>query len=255
MAVAKKKKKNKPQQESAAEALDEIEHRGDDLYEWIIANPMPILAGGGIVLALAAIWGFASSGMDSSRLSASSDIAEAKNEYRVAMGGRYGGSLDVPEPANPQAARETREEYVGRFQALADEHAGSEMGSYALVQVGTLQAELDDVDAALASFQKALEPYAANHAMRGILFERIALLHERKGDLDAAAQAHVDASAITRYPLRYFALVNAARTQAEAGKTDEAIATFDRISAEAPDLQIPEHTQSMLLELKASRSR
>ncbi|MDP6981438.1 MAG: tetratricopeptide repeat protein [Myxococcota bacterium] len=255
MAVARKKKKAKPQQESAAEALDEIEHRGDELYEWIIANPTPILAGGAVVLVLAAVWGFASSGMDSSRSSASAAIAQAKNEYRVAMGGRYGGSLDVPEPANPQAARETREEYVTRFQALADDYAGSEMGSYALVQVGNLQAELDDVDAALSSLQEALEPYGDNHAMRGILLERIALLHESKGDLDAASQAHVEASAITRYPLRYFALVNAARTQAEAGKTDEAIATFDRISAEAPDLQIPEHTQSMLLELKASRAQ
>ncbi len=254
MAVVKKKK-NRPKQESAAETLDEIQSRGDDLSEWISENPGPILAGGGLVLAIAAIWGFASSGMDGDKLSASAAIADARNDYRVAMGGRYGGAGEVPEPANPEAARETREEFIGRFQKLAEEHAGSEAGSQALVQVGNLQAELDDVDGALASFQKALEPFGANDAMRGILLERVAVLHERKGDLEAAAAAHLEASGITRYPLRYHALVNAARTQAEAGKTDEAIATFDRITAEAPDLLIPEHTHAMLLELKATRTQ
>ena len=254
MAVVKKKKSN-PRQESAADTLNELESRGDELSEWIIQNPGPILALGGAVLLVAAIWGLASSGMDSGRQQTSAELAEVKNDYRVAMGGTYGGGLDVPEPANPEAARATREEYVGRFQRLADEHPDSEMGSMALIQVGQLQAELDDVEGALASFREALEPYGDNDAMRGILLERLALLHERQGDLEAASVAHLEASGITRYPLRYFALVNAARTQAEAGRTDAAIATFDRITAEAPDLLIPEHTHAMLLELKASRTQ
>lgn len=254
MAVVKKKK-SKPRQESAAETLEEIQSRGDEISQWISENPTPILLAGGAILLIAAIWGIAGSGISSSRLEASAQIASLKNEFRVAMGGSYGGVSDVPEPANPEAARETREEYVERFQALAEEHAGDEIGSHALVQVGNLQAELGDLDAALATFEQALEPYGSNDTMRGILLARIALLHERNADLEAAAAAHLEASTITRYPLRYHALLNAARTQAEAGQIDEAIANFDRVAAEAPDLMIPEHTQAMLLELKATRSR
>ncbi|MCP4036589.1 MAG: hypothetical protein GY733_06605 [bacterium] len=255
MAVAKKKKKNSPKQESAAETLDELQSRGDDLSVWIGENPGPVLAAAGAILALAAVYAFASSGVDSGKLDASTAIAHAKSEYREAMGGSYSGSFEVPEPANPEAARSTREEYIERFKELAKEHVGSEMGSYALVQVGSLQAQLDDVDGALESFRAALEPYEKNEAMRGVVLERIALLHERKGELEAAATAHLEASEVTGYPLRYFALLNAARTQAESGQSEIAIANFDRITSEAPDLLIPDHTQSMLLELKAKLSR
>ena len=253
MAVAKKKK-SKPKQESAGERLEEIQSRGEELSEWISENPLPILAAGGAVLLFAAIYGFATSGLASSKDEASMQIASVKNEYRQAMGGSYSGSLDIPEPANADAARETREEYIGRFQALADEYAGTEMGSYALIQVGSLQVELDETESALASFELALEPYDARQPMRGVLLEWMALLHEERNEPDAAIKRHIEASSVLDYPLRYFALLNAARIQAESGEADAAIANFDRILVESPDLLIPEHTNAMLLELKAQRS-
>ena len=253
MAVAKKKK-NKPSKKSASTALDEIESRSGDLAEWISENPLPILITGGAILAIAAAYTLASSGIDSAKLEASTAIAAVKNEYRVAMGGEYYGSTDVPEPANPEIARNTRLDYLKRFQGLAAEHEGSEMGSYALVQAGSLQTDLNDLDGALASFQQALEVYDKDQAMRGIILERIAGVHEQLGDLPAAAAMHLQASEIASYPLRYFALLNAARSQAEAGQTDAAIVSFDRVTQESPDLRIPEHTQAMLMELKAKRS-
>jgi tetratricopeptide (TPR) repeat protein len=128
------------------------------------------------------------------------------------------------------------------------------MGGYALFQIATLQSDLDDDESALASYQQALTPYGADEAMRGIILERIALLHEARGELEAATTSHLAASEIASFPLRYFALLNAARTQAEAGLEDQAIANFDRVTQESPDLLIPEHTQAMLLELKARRA-
>lgn len=253
MAVAKKKK-NKPVQESAGAALDEIESRGDALSEWISENPVPIMGTVGAILLGAAVFGFATSGINNSTLVASSDIASAKNEFRQAMGGAYSGTLDIPELANADAARSTREEYLARFEQVATEHAGSDLGGYALMQVASLQADLENYDAAIAGFEQAAATYDADAPMLGIVYERIALLQEQTGDLDAAAASHMKASDITAYPLRYFALLNAARVQAEAGNTNEAIAHFDRITTESPDLLIPEHTQSLLLELKAQQA-
>jgi tetratricopeptide (TPR) repeat protein len=253
VAVAKKKK-NKPVKESASTALDEIEERSGDLAEWIGDNPLPIVGTAGVILAIAAAYTLTTSGIDSAKQEASASLAVVSSEYRAAMGGDYYGSLVVPEPANPEIARNTRLDYVARFQSLAAEHAGSEMGSLALVNAGSLQADVDDLKGALASFQQALEPYGGNQAMRGIILERIAAIHEQLGDLPAAAAAHLEASEITSYPLRYFALLNAARSQAEAGEADAAIVSFDRVLQESPDLLIPEHTQAMLLELKVQRS-
>lgn len=253
MAVAKKKK-NKPVQESAGAALDEIESRGDALSEWISENPVPIMGTVGAILVGAAVFGFATSGINDSTRIASSDIAATKNEFRQAMGGAYSGTLDVPELANADAARSTREEYLARFEQVATEHSRSDLGGYALMQVASLQADLENYDAAITSLEQAAATYDADAPMLGIVLERIALLQEQTGNLEAAAATHLKASDVTAYPLRYFALLNAARVQAEAGKTDEAVASFDRITAESPDMLIPEHTQSMLLELKAKQA-
>ncbi len=253
MALAKKKK-NKPAEESATARLNEIQSRGDELSEWISQNPMPILAVAGGILAVTAIYVFAVSELDGSKNEASTEIAAVKNEFRRAMGGAYAGSVDIPEPANPETARSTREEYIGRFQEVASAHEGTEMAGYALFQVATLQSDLDDDESALASFQQALASYGDDAAMRGIILERIALLHEARGELEAATTSHLEASEITSFPLRYFALLNAARTQAEAGLDDQAVANFDRVTHESPDLLIPEHTLAMLLELKAKRA-
>ena len=253
MAVPKKKK-NKSSKESAAVALDQLETRSGDLAQWISDNPLPILAGAGTILAIAAVYTLASSGIDTAKHEASAATAVAKSEYRSAMGGAYSGTVEIPEPANPEIARSTRLEYIERFQGLAAEQAGNEMGSYAWVQAGSLQADQGDLEGALESFEQALEPFDKSEAMRGIILARIAVIHEQLGDLASAAAAHLEASEITSYPLRYFALLNAARNQAEAGQTDAAIVTFERVTQESPDLLIPEHTQAMLMELKAARS-
>jgi tetratricopeptide (TPR) repeat protein len=253
VAVAKKKKK-KAVEESTGARLDEIQSRGDDLSEWISNNPLPILGGVFAILAVTGIYVLAMSGLDGSRNAASAEIAAVKNDFRVAMGGAYSGSLVIPEPANPETARNTREEYIGRFRELAAAHEGTEMGGYALFQIASLQSELDDDEAALATYQQALESYDEDAAMRGIILERVALLHEASGDLAGATASHLAASEIGDYPLRYFALLNAARTQAEAGQDDLAVVNFDRVTLESPDLLIPEHTQALLSELKAKRS-
>ena len=59
------------------------------------------------------------------------------------------------------------------------------------------------------------------------------------------------ASAISDFPVRYLALAEAARCYAEAGESAKALAAFERLQAEAPQLRVPAHIQARLTELRA----
>src|SRR5262249_38140174 len=80
---------------------------------------------------------------------------------------------------------------------------------------------------------------------------RTAYLHEDRGEWAEAAAAH-EAAAVPANPLRYWALADAARCRAEAGQTKEALALYDRLAAEAPDLALPDHLQAQAQELRAA---
>ncbi len=253
MAVVKRKKSKKNEHESAAEALEKIEGQGDQLAEWIGDNPTVILGVAAALLAAAAVYGFATSGVEQSQDVASTALAEAKSDYRRAMGA-LPGSIDVAEPANPEIAKSTRREFVERFREVANDHGGSLTESLALIEVGALQSQLDDLEGAIAVWNEALETVAPESSLRAILLEQIAVNQEQLGDFEGAAATHEQAANIAAYPLRYLALSQAARCHAEAGNADAALAAYERVTLESPDLQLPEHTEAMLLELKASRS-
>jgi tetratricopeptide (TPR) repeat protein len=253
VAVAKRKKNKKSDSESAAETLEKIEGRGDLVAEWIGENPTTILAVAGALLAAAATYGFVSSGAEQARSKASSVLAETKSDYRRAMGA-LPGAIEIAEPANPEVGASARAEYIERFREVADEFDGTTTESLALLEVGILQSELDDLEGAISTWNEAAELVDSDHALRAILLERVAVGQEQLGDYAAAAASHEKAAAITAYPLRYIALSNAARCHAEAGNEDAAVAAYERVNVESPDLQLPEHTEFLLMELKAARA-
>ena len=51
---------------------------------------------------------------------------------------------------------------------------------------------------------------------------------------------------------RYWALADAARCRALAGQTQQALALYDRLAAEAPDLQLSDHEAARARELRAA---
>jgi tetratricopeptide (TPR) repeat protein len=249
--VAKKKKQHqKP--ESAAATLEEIQSRGDRIADWIGQNPMPILGAGAAVLALAAGVGLFFTQRESALEASSAALSEVRLDYREAMGASP-NVFEIPEPASPKLAQEVREEYVGRFEAVAEEYSGATAG-LALLEAGSLQQQLGEDQKAIETWQTALSHLSGDDPLRGIVLERIAGGQEQQGDFAAAAQTHAEAAEIQNYPLRYSALVNAARCLAEAGDTEGAIAAFARVERESPDLNIPPHTQARLRELRAAQS-
>jgi tetratricopeptide (TPR) repeat protein len=237
--------------EAAVETLREIDSVFDRAAEWALRNPMPVLLGLAAILGLAAALGGMRWHFQRSELTASQALAEVQTDYLAAMGAQP-GQLDVPEPANPETAKQVRVEHIERFQKVAAEHAGHLAAVQAWLEAGNLQQELGDLEAAQASWQKAADAAEQGSAVRALALSRLGSGLEAAGRWEDAARAHEEAAAIETYPLRFYALIDAARCWAEAGDRARAVALFDRVEAESPGLEIPEHVRARLREAQVA---
>ena len=235
------------------DTLDEIEGSADRLAEWIRDHAVWVI--GGVVLSIAAA-GTAS--LVSSRVTAGEDsaamaLAEARDEYRLAMGAPSGG-FEVPELANPEAAREIRKEYAALFQAIAAEHAGTVAGTLARLEAAGLLETQGEPAAARTELEQALAGTSSGGRLRATVLQRLAYSQEQAGDWSGAAASHASAGAVESYPLRYWALADAARCFAEAGDGARALELFERVETESPEFSLPDHHRMLLRELRAGAS-
>ena len=235
---------------TAAHALEEIEHFGDRVVRAVSDNPRPvILVLLAIVLAAATYGGL--SQYRSSRASQAVEALEAvRTGYLEAMGGGP-GSLQVPEPANPETGRSVRSEYAGRYEQVAMDHAGTPSASLALLEDGQLRRELGEIEAAQETWRRGAA--SAEGSLRGVIYERIAQVDEEAGRFAAAAGVYAQAAEISGYPRRYEAMAEAARCWAEAGDAAQAVALHKRVLAESPETRLPPYAAARLRELEAAQ--
>ncbi|MEE8581796.1 MAG: hypothetical protein V3T33_09430 [Myxococcota bacterium] len=238
--------------DSAAERLDELQSLGDRLAEWIGANPVLVLGSALGILILAGGYGLFASTRESAATSASEALSQAHAEFREAMGARS-DELGIPEPANPATALRARNDFVERFQEVAQAHTGTAAGALAWLQVGALQEALGDSDAAIATWESALAEVDADSIPSALILVRIAAAHEDAVRWLEAGEAYERAADVESYPLRYTALADAARCFADAGEEEKALAAFERVESEASDYRISDHIRSRLNELRARR--
>lgn len=151
--------RSKPDTRQATETLQEIEGAFDRLAHWVQTHPAHVLAVLGAVLVVAAALGFADWSRNRSLDRAAAEVAEVQSEYLRAMGAGA-GSYEIVEPANPETGRRVRREYVDRFLAAADAHEGTAAAVSALLEAGTLQAEMGDLDAAVSTWERARDQAA-----------------------------------------------------------------------------------------------
>jgi predicted negative regulator of RcsB-dependent stress response len=251
VAVLAKPGKTHRKPESAAETLDQMESLGDRVGNWIAANAMMIMGAALMILVTAGGYGFVSSSRDGAREEASAALASVEGAYLQAMGGTL-DSIAIDEPANPETGRRVREEYVARFEEVASEYPGTIEAQLAALEQGALQQAVGRNDDALATWQSALDASSEHASVRGLLFERIAGAQETAGRWADAAAAHEAASQIEGFPLRYLALVEAARCFVEAGNDARALELWTRLEAEAPEHEAPPHIAARMTELRAA---
>lgn len=233
------------------ELIDEIESGAERMATWIGENAWAVGIALVVVLGAALTWGIYSSWEDRREETASNALDAVQSAYYAALGA---GPLarEEPELANAAAANEIREEYLERFLAVAEAHQGTVAGTLALFDAAQIQTRLNREDADDAVWQRALTESAGNPGLHGLVQQRIAAAHEDRGDWTAAAQAHEAAGGIDGYPLRYWALVDAARCWVAAGENAKALELYERVEVAQPDLPLPQHLKIQRGELKAS---
>ncbi len=236
---------------AAAEALGEIESVSDRLSEWLQENVRLVIGVVAAALIVAGLGSWAISSRDTAEQEASSDLARTRDDYLSAMGAAP-GAIDVPELANPEAAAQIRAEYEQRFGEVAAEHPGTVAGALASLERARLATEGGRTEEAIAVYEKALADAPSGGAIRGMILQRWAQRLEDEGRWAEAAEKHEQAGGMGDFPLRGFALADAARCRAEAGDAAGALALYERIERELPDLTLPESERARIHELRAS---
>jgi predicted negative regulator of RcsB-dependent stress response len=243
--------KTKPH--AASPAHGELETGLERFIRWISENSMSVLAAVGILLAGVGAFEFARSRAETRATEASNALDETQSAYLTAMGAEP-GAVDVPELANPEAGKRIREEYVEKFRAVAQAHPGTLPAALAWLEVADLQtATPGSEDAILESLRASLAEQPNNPRLAGLVRQRIAQVYEDRGQLAEAAAEHEAAGALPEFPLRWYALADAARCYAQAGDRTRALALLDRIESEAQDAYtLPMPLRGLQRELRAA---
>ena len=240
--------------DDAQSPIAELESGLERITDWIRQNPIPLLAAVGILLASVAAWEFARSRAENREIEASNAFDEAQSGYLTAMGAEP-GAVDVPQLANPEAAKRIRAEYVEKYRAVAEAHPGTLPAALAWLEVADLQAADGGSDAVLESLKRSLAEQSGNARLAGLVHQRIAQIYEDRDQLKEAAAEHEAAAAIPDFPLRYVALTDAARCYAQAGDPVRALALLDRVESESKEgATLPVSLKSLQRELRAKTS-
>jgi tetratricopeptide (TPR) repeat protein len=238
------------EQGSAAEMLGELESAADRLGDWLQTHIVPVSAAIVGLLVAAGLGAWLVSARENAEDAASSALAKTRADFLSAMGAPP-GSFEVPELANASAAEAIRTEYEKRYAEVAAEHQGTVGGTLAALERASLLDAGGHTDEAIALLEQALAD-APRGAVRGIVAQRLAQRFEAAGKWAEAADRHEKAAKLDDYPLRHWALADAARCRAMAGDPVGARALYDQLEREAPDLPLSDEQRAQSLELRAA---
>ena len=237
-------------QTTAHGTLEEIEGIADRIASWIGANPVIVLAVGISILVAAAGYGGWVTWRSGREDRASFALASLERDYLNAMGAAP-GTTEITEPANPETAKTVRREFAQKLLAMADQNSHTAASTVARLTAGDLLAAAGEPDKALEAWRAALGGVGGNQALRGITLRRIATVLEGQTKWSEAAAANLEAGGLAGFPLRRWALADAARCYAEAGNLEQAISLADQLEREGPANDLPEHLVAKLAELRA----
>lgn len=234
-----------------ADTIAEIESMGERAIEWVAQNAKIVLSVAAICLLFAAAYGYTDSAKKRRENSASEALAEVHDEYLAAMGASP-GALEAPELANPLIAVQIRQEYSSRFEAVAQEYAGTAGGAIAGLEQGNLVAANGDDAGAIEIWGVAVAKLSRRSPLAGVLYQRTGQSLESTGDWQAAAQAYENAAAIGAYTFHHWAIADAARCYLLADRPEKALELAERLEAEAPGLELLDYLRARLRELQAA---
>ena len=248
MARKKRSSKHAP---PVVETLEEIESMAERMAQWIADHAQLVVVAIAVLLvSVGAIQVYRSHAVGVAN-EASNALAEVRDAYFVAMGASA-GSRQIPELANPASQAGVREEFIKHFAEVAESNAGTVQAALAWLESGNLLGEIGEPEAAIDAWRKGLEEASGHAAIRGTLLVRIASELEDHGDWKDAGDSHAEAGELEAFPLRYWAMADAARCFDRAGEPARALELLERVKADAPGMRLPDHVRARMNELRAT---
>jgi tetratricopeptide (TPR) repeat protein len=156
----------------------------------------------------------------------------------------------VPELANSEQEAVIRSEFAEQFGAVAEEHSGTVGAALARLEQGSLTAATGENGAAIEIWQAAADDLGGNPNFQAMFEQRIGKAYEEDARWLEAAESYERAGSVESYPLRHWALAEAARCLQQAGEIERAREHALMIDAEAPELLLPQYLDAMLAELR-----
>jgi tetratricopeptide (TPR) repeat protein len=246
--VARKSKSQQP------DVIEDIEGIAERAAEWIRGHLL--LTIGMIIAVLATAASLSALGAYRTREAetASDALDRATQDYLQAMGAEL-NALGVPELANPEAAEAIRTEFTAQFGAIAAEHAGTVAGALARLEEGNLSESGGDLDASIEIWREALQGLDPDSNLQAVFRLRMGQAYEEAERWVEAGESYEAAAEFDRFPLRYWAMADAARCYSEAGEIGRARDLALRLYSEGPpELSLPEYQLAMLRELRQTRT-
>jgi tetratricopeptide (TPR) repeat protein len=235
------------------EVLQDLGSGFERFAAWIASHAVLVGVAIAVLLVAGGSWEFLRSRAERRVAEASDALDQIQGDFLTAMGAEP-GALEPPELANPETAKRIREEYVEKYRAVAQAHPGTLPAALAWLEVADLLEVQGDREGSLESLQKGLAEQPGNPRLAGLIHQRIAQNHEDRGMLAEAAAEHERAGDLPGFPLRYFALADAARCYAQAGQPARALELLERIESEAKEsFPLSPELRSLLRELRVSQ--
>lgn len=235
--------------------LEELRVRSDTQWTpWLYENRTRLIAGAITVLLFSGAFSGALWWHQRGALKAAQEFSVVQRDFDKAMGAED-GATDYVDPANPETARQVREEYLARFMTVATNYPKTQAAAMAWLEVGRIHEGKGDAVQALEAWKNAVAQVRAKTALRAILLERLATAYEQAGQWEDAAAQHLAAGKIRDFPLRTSALAAAARCYLEAGNAEKALEIYKPISAKEENLkEVPLYLRVRLDELVAAQN-
>jgi hypothetical protein len=238
----------KPEHEQP-HVIEEIESIAERGAQWIRDHlPLTIAA---LVIAIGTAAAIAALAAHRTReAEAASDAFDRVSiEFMRAMGAGP-DALTAPEPDSPAKVAAIRSEFAEQFSAVAEEHEGTVAAALARLEQGNLSAAAGETDTAIEIWRGAIDDLGQNTNLVAIFEQRIANAYEDDARWLEAAESYASAGAVESYPLRHWALAEAARCLQQAGEIERAREIALELATDAPELMLPQHLGAMLAELR-----
>jgi tetratricopeptide (TPR) repeat protein len=98
--------------------------------------------------------------------------------------------LFMARPTNdPQKAEALLKQVTNQYQQVIDQYPRTPAAPLALFQLGNALVQMNDLPAAIEAYQRFMLLYGANHALAGLVQQRLAYAFLLKGDRDQAVKA------------------------------------------------------------------